>query len=165
MKFAASVSLAALAVAGCAAVPQGPAPVVAMAPSDAAAPAASNAAALTPGSADAFVARAEKELADLSIYVNRASWVNATYITEDTDALAAQAGAEFTEAQVRLATEAARFDKVAGLSYDTRRKLDILKQSIVAPAANIPGAADELSTLLTGGFSAFRLNRPCRRML
>jgi peptidyl-dipeptidase A len=51
---------------------------------------------------------------------------------------------------VRLASEAARFDAVQGLSPDTRRKLDILKQSIVAPASNVPGAADELATLLTG---------------
>jgi peptidyl-dipeptidase A len=150
MKFPASVSLAALAVAGCAAVPPGSAPVVAVAPAAAPATAAAEAVAVTPAGADAFVARAEKELADLSIYVNRAAWVNATYITEDTDALAAQAGAEFTEAQVRLASQAAQFDDVAGLSYDTRRKLDILKQGIVAPAANVPGAADELSTLLTG---------------
>ncbi|MFP5330693.1 MAG: M2 family metallopeptidase, partial [Alphaproteobacteria bacterium] len=51
-------------------------------------------------------------------------------------------------AQVRLATEAARFDAVEGLSFDTRRKLDILKQSIVAPA--VPGAEDELANILTG---------------
>ncbi len=150
MKFAASVSLAALAVAGCAAVPPGPAPVAALAPAAASATTSAQAVALTPAGADAFVTAAEKELADLSIYVNRAAWVNATYITEDTDALAAQAGAQFTEAQVRLASQAAQFDDVAGLSYDTRRKLDILKQGIVAPAANVPGAADELSTLLTG---------------
>ena len=109
----------------------------------------------TAAEADAFIQRAEKELADLSVEVNRAAWVNATYITEDTDALAAKAGAQLTELQVRLATEAARFDKVAGLSFDTRRKLDILKQGIVAPAANVPGAADELSTLLTGLQSAY----------
>ena len=109
----------------------------------------------TAAEADAFIQRAEKELADLSVEVNRAAWVNATYITEDTDALAAKAGAQLTELQVRLAGEAARFDKASGLSFDTRRKLDILKQGITAPAANVPGAADELSTLLTGLQSAY----------
>jgi peptidyl-dipeptidase A len=113
----------------------------------------------TAEAADAFVQRAEKELAALSVEVNRASWVNATYITPDTDALAAKAGAAFTELQVRLAAEAARFDNVPGLSFDTRRKLDILKQGIVAPAANVPGAADELSTLLTGLQSAYGKGR------
>ena len=148
MKLAASVSVLALALAGCAThdalspgvpVVEAPPPVA----SAAAAPA-------TAAEADAFVARAEQELADLSLYVNRAAWVNATYITEDTDWLAAKAGAEYTAAQVRLANEAAKFADVAGLSFDTRRKLDILRQSIVAPASNVPGAADELSTLLTG---------------
>lgn len=120
---------------------------------------AGNVAAPTAADADAFVKRAEKELADISVDVNRAAWVNATNITEDTDALAAKAGAELTELQVRLAAEAARFDKVAALSFDTRRKLDILKQGIVAPAANVPGAADELSTLLTGLQSAYGKGR------
>ena len=148
MKFAASVSLAALALAACAANPQ-----IAAVPADTAAPpppAVNDGPVLTAEGASEFVARAEKELDDLSLYVNKSGWVNATYITEDTDWLAAKAGAELTEAQVRLATEAARFDAVQGLSFDTRRKLDILKQGIVAPAENVPGAADELATLLTG---------------
>ena len=113
----------------------------------------------TAAQADEFVQRAEKELAALSVEVNRAAWVNATYITEDTDALAAKAGAQLTELQVRLATEAARFQDVAGMSADTRRKLDILRQGITAPAANVPGAADELSTLLTGLQSAYGKGR------
>jgi peptidyl-dipeptidase A len=148
MKFAASVSLIALALAGCATNP--PPAAVAAADPLAAPPAADDGAAPTAAMADEFVARAEKQLEDLSLYVNKSGWVNATYITEDTDWLAAKAGAEYTELQVRLANEAARFNDVQGLSFDTRRKLDILKQSIVAPAPNIPGAADELATLLTG---------------
>ncbi|MBA3511642.1 M2 family metallopeptidase [Sphingomonas sp.] len=148
MKFAASVSLAAIALAACATNPPVAAPLV-VADADAA-PGRAVAAAPTAAAADAFVARAEKELDELSLYVNKSAWVNATYITEDTDWLASKAGAELTEAQVRLATEAARFDAVQGLSFDTRRKLDILKQGIVAPAENVPGAADELATLLTG---------------
>ena len=149
MKFAASASLAAIALAGCAANTAYAPPPAAVTVSTGPA-AAEPTAALTAADADAFITRAEQELADLSIYVNKAAWTNATYITEDTDWLAAKAGAEFTEAQVRLANEAARFDDVPGISFDTRRKLDILKQGIVAPAANVPGAADELSTLLTG---------------
>lgn len=146
MKFTASVSFLALALAGCAtnpAVAPPPAAISADTPE-------AQAVAVTAADADAFVAAAEKELADLSIYVNKAGWINATYITEDTDWIAAKAGAEFTKAQVRLASEAAKFDSVEGLSFDTRRKLNVLKQSIVAPAANVPGAADELATLLTG---------------
>src|SRR3546814_13164524 len=50
---------------------------------------------------------------------------------------------------VRLAKEAARFDKTPGLSFDTRRKLGILKQGIVLPAPSTPGAAAALNTIAT----------------
>jgi peptidyl-dipeptidase A len=151
MRLAASVSVLALAIAGCA---TNPPPMASAATTDAAtveggAPLGAPAM-LTAADADAFVARADKQLADLSVEVARAAWVNATYITLDTDALAARAGAQYTELQVQLATEAAKFNDVPGLSFDTQRKLNILKQGIVAPASNVPGAADELSTLLTG---------------
>jgi peptidyl-dipeptidase A len=112
------------------------------------APAATQPAA-TPAAADAFVAAAEKELFDFSLFGQQTAWVNATYITDDTDALAARMGSQGTEMGVRLAKGAARFDSVQGLSYDTRRKLDILKQGLVLPAPDKPGAADELSGIAT----------------
>ena len=147
MKLAASVSLFALAIAGCAsAQPLATVQTEPLPPP----PAVNTGPAPTAAMADAFVAAAEKELADLSVFENRAGWVNATYITDDTDWLSAKAVTEITKAKVRLATEAARFDGVAGLSFDTRRKLDILKQSIVAPSSSAPGAADQLATVLTG---------------
>ncbi|MGB3722317.1 MAG: M2 family metallopeptidase [Pacificimonas sp.] len=112
-------------------------------------------AAPTAADADAFVERAEARLADLSIYAGKAAWANATNITIDTDYLAARAGAEYTKAAVELANEAAKYADVEGLSYDTNRKLNMLRQSLTAPAPNVPGAADELSTLLTGLNSAY----------
>ena len=59
--------------------------------------------------ARAFVARAEKELAEFAVINSRAQWVNATYITDDTDALAAHFGTIGTEMSVRFANEAARY--------------------------------------------------------
>ncbi|WBX85031.1 M2 family metallopeptidase [Sphingosinicella microcystinivorans] len=109
----------------------------------------------TASDADAFVAKAEKDLEELGIFAARAAWVNATYITDDTDILAARTGAAFTEAGVRYASEAAKYAALPGLSSDTKRKLDMLRQGLVAPAPNTPGAADELSTLLTGLQSAY----------
>jgi peptidyl-dipeptidase A len=103
----------------------------------------------TAAEADAFVAAAEKELGAFSVLNARAQWVNVTYITDDTDALAAEFGARGTEMGVRLAKGAARFDGVSGLSFDTRRKLDFLKQGLVLPAPDTPGAADELNTIAT----------------
>jgi peptidyl-dipeptidase A len=106
-------------------------------------------AAATAGDADKFVARAEKELADISIDANRAGWINATYITDDTDAMAAEVSARQTELQVKYASEAAKYLDVQGLSSDTKRKLDLIRNGITLPAPSRPGAADELSTIAT----------------
>ncbi|MFZ5668311.1 MAG: M2 family metallopeptidase [Pseudomonadota bacterium] len=103
-------------------------------------------AAPTPAEAKAFIDKAEADLASLSQYVAKASWVRATYITEDTMWLEAKAGAEITELGTRLAIEAARFDATP-VDAATRRKLDILKRALVAPAPQRPGAADEMATI------------------
>ena len=105
--------------------------------------------------ADEFIVRAEKELAELNILQQRADWVNSTYITDDTDALAAHFGALNTEMRVRLATEAARYADVQGLSADTKRKLDTLRGSLTLPAPSTAGAAVELSQITTRLQSAY----------
>ena len=103
----------------------------------------------TAADATAFITQAEKELAAHSVLSSRANWIKSTYITEDTDALAAEFGARGTEMSVRLAKGAAKFDGVKGLSFDVRRKLDFLKQGIVLPAPEKPGAAEELNVIAT----------------
>ncbi len=113
------------------------------------APLAAADAAPTPADADAFVAQAEKVGANFSVDANRIQWVNATYITDDTDALAAKSAAEGTLLQVKYAQEAAKYQRVAGLSADTKRKLDLLRNGITLPAPTRPGAADELATIVT----------------
>src|SRR5918998_5491800 len=147
MKFAISVSLAALALASCAANP----PIAAVNPggTDAPPPSAVNSGPATVEQAREFVARAEKELSELGVIQARADWVNATYITEDTDALAAHFGTQNTELRVRLANEAARFANVAGLDYDTTRKLNLLRSALTLPAPTTAGAAAELNTINT----------------
>lgn len=115
--------------------------------------------ALTPADADSFVAAAEKEAFDFSVEASRIQWVNATYITDDTDALAAQSGAEGTEMAVKYALEAAKYAAIPGLSPDTKRKLDILRSSLTLPAPTTQGAADELATLVTKMSSAYGKGR------
>jgi peptidyl-dipeptidase A len=96
--------------------------------------------------ASAFVAKAEAELAKENEYQNRAAWVQATYLNEDTNWLLAKANAEGTDMAVRLAKGAAEFD---GVSVDevTRRKLYLLKQGLVLPASSKPGASQELADI------------------
>ncbi|HEV2502204.1 MAG TPA: M2 family metallopeptidase [Mesorhizobium sp.] len=102
-----------------------------------------------------FLKDAEAALNAESVRVNRIQWVNSTFLTEDTDALAAEAGARQTELSVRLALEAAKFDKVEGLGDEVKRKLNILKGGIVLPAPTTAGAADQLNNISTRLQSAY----------
>jgi peptidyl-dipeptidase A len=114
----------------------------------AAGPAAAQPPKPTPAEAKAFVDQAERELAAMSEYANRAQWVRANFITDDTQWLEAKANAEQNQLATRFAKEAARFNGVA-VDPVTARKLKLLKLYLVSPAPNRPGAASELTGLLT----------------
>ena len=152
MKCVASVSLLAIALAACASNP--PAEMAAAAPMMAAqgdTPGTTDAPQypLTPDGARAFVTAVEKDLFDLSVIGGRAAWVNATYINDDTDALAAYFGTIGTEKGVEYAKQAAEYAKVPGLDFDTARKLNILRGALVLAAPSRPGAAAELNEIAT----------------
>lgn len=106
-------------------------------------------AAQTTADADKFVADAEKQLAEFGVFNARVSWINNTYLTDDTDAVAAEVGARGTEMSVKLATEAAKYQAIPGLSADTKRKLDFLRGGLVLPAPTRAGAATELNNIAT----------------
>lgn len=114
-------------------------------------PPAAPAAQATPTAAEAqaFLDRAQKEVTEFNLISQRVQWVNATFITDDTDALAAEYGARGTEMSVRYATEAARFQKAPGLSPEQKRQLDMLRTAITLPAPTTPGAANTLAELST----------------
>src|SRR5690606_36930671 len=88
---------------------------------------------MTPQGAADFIAAVEKDLFDFSVEYARISWVNATYIIDDTDALAARYGSIGTEKSVEYALEAAKYAQVSGLDPVVARKLDILRNGIVLP--------------------------------
>jgi len=104
----------------------------------------------TAADADAFIAGAETEQRGFSTSKQQVDWINETYITDDTNAIAALFATQENEMRVRQAKDAARFDKVDGLSFDTRRKVDILRGGITLPAPTTPGSAAELATVATG---------------
>jgi peptidyl-dipeptidase A len=105
--------------------------------------------------AKAFIAKAEKDLFDFTTEASQVQWINATYITDDTDALAAKYGSIGTEKAVNYALEAAKYKDVAGLSAVEKRKLDILRGGIVLPAPTTAGAATELNEIATKLNSAY----------
>jgi peptidyl-dipeptidase A len=101
----------------------------------------------TPAGARAFLDGANAELLKLAIAASRAGWVQSTYITPDTERMAAEANEALVNAITRYAKEARRFDKVA-LPAAERRQLDVLKTSITVAAPPDPKQSEELSRLL-----------------
>src|SRR5262249_18741548 len=100
----------------------------------------------TVAEAEAFVKNAEATLADLNIKSARASWVQSTYITDDTELLAADANEVITAESTRLANEAKRFDGLK-LSPDLARKLLLLKLYITIPAPDNKAEREETTRL------------------
>jgi peptidyl-dipeptidase A len=100
----------------------------------------------TAAEAKSFVAKAEKELADVSVYAARAEWTYETYINDDTSYLTAKANTLATELATKYAKDAARFDRVK-VDDVTRRKLLLLKNGLVLPSPDRPGAAQEMADL------------------
>jgi len=103
---------------------------------------------ITAEGATAFIADAETKWAEVSEYVARIQWARATNITFDTMWLESKANAEATELQVQLANQAAKFNDVQ-VDPVVRRKLNLLRLSLVLPAPNRPGAAEELAQITT----------------
>ena len=102
----------------------------------------------------AFLKRAEQELSDYSDYASRVAWVNANFITDDTDWLNTKAGSEGTLLSVRLANETKQFEGLK-LSPDQERKMTSLRAGIVMPAPSTGSPqqqkkiADELNNITT----------------
>lgn len=93
-----------------------------------------------------FVAEAERRLAELGVKLNQASWVQSNFITDDTEALAAEANKNYITAATEMAEAAKRFDGLQ-LPYDTTRKLKLLKLALVLPAPSNPAERDELTKI------------------
>ncbi len=114
----------------------------------------------TPEAAQAFVEEAERRLLELTIQAARAAWVQVTYITEDTEILAAEANERVIAAAVELAKEATRFDGLE-LPYDVRRKLNLLKLALTLPAPSDAALRGELTRIAASLESAYGRGKYC----
>ncbi len=93
-----------------------------------------------------FLAQTGKELERLNNEGSKIEWIYQNFITDDTAALSAAAAQEFSEAGVKFALAAAKFDKVE-VSAEQRRKLNMLKQALVLPAPQDSEKSAELATI------------------
>lgn len=110
--------------------------------------------------ARAFIASSEQRLEELGVKYARASWIQANFITHDTEILAAEAGEAYISAGVELATGAARFDALE-LPLDLARKMKLLKLALTMPAPADPELTAELTRIATGMESTYGQGEFC----
>ena len=116
----------------------------------------------TTDAARELVDRAEERLLELQVRAERAAWVQANFITIDTQLLAADAQAEWTRATVELAKEAARFDDLE-LPAETRRLLRQLELSLSLPAPSDREKGRELSRIAAELSAMYGSGKSCRQ--
>ena len=110
--------------------------------------------------AEKFLADAEKRLLDLNIKAGRAEWVKSTFITDDTEAIAADANEVLIAATTELAEQSRRYENV-DLSDAGKRKLKLLKLSLTLPAPKDPVERKELTKLAASMESDYGKGKYC----
>jgi peptidyl-dipeptidase A len=120
----------------------------------------SSTAAATADQARKFLADANQELLRLINEANRAGWVQSTYITPDTELLAARANELLVNASTKYAKESRRFDGVQ-LPASERRQLDVLKNSLTMSAPPDPKESEELTRLVASMEGAYGSGKYC----
>lgn len=107
-----------------------------------------------------FIFEAEKRLYDLNVKYARADWIKSTFITDDSEALSAEANKELIAATTELAEQARRFEGL-DVSPDTQRKLKLLKLSLTLPAPKDPAQRDELTKIAASMDSDYGKGKYC----
>jgi peptidyl-dipeptidase A len=110
--------------------------------------------------ARAFLATAEKELTRLLEDASRHSWIQATYITDDTQALAAQANERLINTGVEYAKKAATFTGLP-LTPEEQRKLLLLRVGLVVATPADPALSSELARILSDMEAAYGKGKYC----
>ena len=109
--------------------------------------------------ADEFVARTNRELAELGLELNAAGWTQATYINVDTQLINAKANERFF-AYVGKAVEDAKQFEGQPMSAASKRTLVLLK-FIATPAPDDPAKRAEFSKLLAAMEAKYGSGKYC----
>lgn len=96
--------------------------------------------------AEKFITDAEKRLLDLNIKAGRTDWVRSTFITDDTETIAAEANENLIAATTELAEQARKYENL-DLSPEVKRKFKLLKLSLTLPAPKDPAERNELTKI------------------
>jgi peptidyl-dipeptidase A len=116
----------------------------------------------TVAEAEQFMKQAEARLNDLGIKTARAAWVQENFITDDTQALSADAQDQLTAATTELINQAKRFDGLS-LPPDLARKFMLLRLSLTAPAPNDPALRKEMTQIGAALDADYGKGKYCRK--
>jgi peptidyl-dipeptidase A len=117
---------------------------------------------LTAETAKAFLEEAEKKADALWLEAAQASWIQANFITEDSEAVAAAANQRAIDYGVMLAKEAAKYDGVE-LPAEDRRKMDLLKRGLTLAAPSNPEESKEVTRLAASLEATYGKGKYCQR--
>ena len=112
--------------------------------------------------AQEFMNKAEAQLSDLSVKVQRASWVQENFITDDTQAIAADAIDEVTAVTTQFVEQAKRFDGLI-LPPDLTRKFMLLKLGLTASAPKDPALRREMTEIGVSLDADYGKGKYCRK--
>jgi len=116
----------------------------------------------TVAEAQEFMNKAEARLAELSIKGNQANWIHENFITDDTEALAADVNDEITAVTTELIEEAKRFNQLQ-MPPDLSRKFMLLKLALTAPGPKDPKLRKEMSEIAASLESDYGRGKYCDR--
>jgi len=114
----------------------------------------------TPEEARKFIHDAEQKLLLLGVDSARADWIKSTYITDDTEAIAAKLDEKAIAATVAYAKQATRFDGLK-LDAETARKLKLLKLSLTIATPADARESEELTRIVTGMEGTYGKGKYC----
>jgi peptidyl-dipeptidase A len=96
--------------------------------------------------ARAFLDRTQAKLLELTVQASRADWVKSTFITFDTEILAAKADEDLIAATMELAKESTRFSHLK-MPKDMARQFQLLRLSLTLAAPSNRKEAQELTQI------------------
>jgi len=114
----------------------------------------------TAADAKAFLDNANATTLKLGIQQGQAGWVQQTFITDDSEAIAARANQAANEAGAKFARQAVQFDQIQ-VPADQRRQLNLLKVALVLATPSDEKESDELSKIMARLESTYGKGKWC----
>jgi peptidyl-dipeptidase A len=112
--------------------------------------------------AEQFMKQAQARLNEIEVKAARASWVQANFITDDTQALSADAQEQLTAATTDLIEQAKRFDGLS-LPPELARQFMLLRLSLTAPAPKDPALRKEMTQIGVSLDADYGKGKYCRK--